>query len=199
MRDLRLGWMIGVAAATMAGCDTEEALRTARTAEGHEASAAGVAAGEGHEGHGASAPAHPAAGAPAAEPSGPLPSAVLPDGSRLFGTALTERAPTALSEITAHPEAFADQVVHTSGTIERVCQAMGCWMELRAEGAEPVRVPMAGHSFFLPRDVAGRPAEIEGRVALVALSEDRRRHLEGEGATATGSALSIEATGVVVR
>lgn len=196
MGSLRIGVSISVVSALALACGSEDpVLRAHGAAEGHEAAAPAVAPGEGHEGHGAPG----VAGAPAAEPSGPLPTAVLPDGSRLFGTALTERAPTALSEITAHPEAFADQVVHTSGTIERVCQAMGCWMELRAEGAEPVRVPMAGHSFFLPRDVAGRPAEIEGRVALVALSEDRRRHLEGEGATATSSALSIEATGVVVR
>jgi hypothetical protein len=160
------------------GCGGEEpAMRAAGGHEGHE--------------HG-----EPAA---TAEPSGPAPTAVLPDGARLFGTALTDRAVTPLSEISASPTTFADQVVHTTGTIERVCQAMGCWMELRAEGVEPVRVPMAGHSFFLPRDVAGRPAEIEGRVMLLALSPEARAHLEGEGATATAGSLSIEATGVVVR
>jgi hypothetical protein len=135
----------------------------------------------------------------AAAPTGPLPTAVLPDGARLFGTALTDRAATPLAEISASPDAYADQIVRTSGTIERVCQAMGCWMELRAEGVEPVRVPMAGHSFFLPRDVAGHPAEIEGRVALRTLSPEARAHLEGEGAMATAGALSIDATGVVVR
>lgn len=133
------------------------------------------------------------------EAAGPLPTSTLPDGARLFGTALTDRPATSLAEISASPDAYADQIVRTSGTIERVCQAMGCWMELRAEGVEPVRVPMAGHSFFLPRDVAGRPAEIEGRVALRTLSPEARAHLEGEGAMATAGALSIDATGVVVR
>lgn len=147
-----------------------------------------------HEGHAEAAPVEPGEA-----PSGPAPTATLPDGSRLFGTAISDRATTSLADISASPATFADQVVHTSGTIERVCQAMGCWMELRAEGVEPVRVPMAGHSFFLPRDVAGRPAEIEGRVMLLALSPEARAHLEGEGATATTGTLSIEATGVVVR
>jgi hypothetical protein len=160
----------------LAACGGEEpAMRAAGSHEGHE-----------HE-------------TPAAEASGPAPTATLPDGSRLFGTALTGLAETPLATISGSPDTYADQVVHTSGTIERVCQAMGCWMELRAEGVEPVRVPMAGHSFFLPRDVAGRPAEIEGRVMLLALSPEARAHLEGEGATATASTLSIEATGVVVR
>lgn len=147
-----------------------------------------------HEGH-----AH---AEPAAEPEvAANPDMVtLEDGSRLFGAALTEgREALPLATISATPEAYADQVVRTTGTISQVCQAMGCWMELTAEGAAPIRVPMAGHAFFLPRDVVGHTAEIEGRVMLVALSEGMRRHLEAEGATATGSALSIEATGVVVR
>ena len=124
---------------------------------------------------------------------------MLADGARLFGTALTDAPVTPLADIAASPATYDGQVVHTSGTIARVCQAMGCWMELHADGVEPVRVPMAGHSFFLPRDVAGRPAEIEGRVALRTLSPEARAHLEGEGAVATASSLSIDATGVVVR
>ena len=146
-----------------------------------------------HEGHAHEAPA-------AEEVAAPPDVVTLPDGSRLFGAALSEgREATPLATISATPEAYADQVVRTTGTISQVCQAMGCWMELTAEGAAPIRVPMAGHAFFLPRDVVGHTAEIEGRVVLVALSEGMRRHLEAEGATATGSTLSIEATGVVVR
>jgi hypothetical protein len=132
-------------------------------------------------------------------PSGPQPSAVLADGARQFGGSLTDLAPTALSAISASPTSFDGQTVRTEGTIERVCQRMGCWMELRAEGSEPVRVPMAGHSFFLPRDVAGHPATIEGRVQVTPLSPERRAHLESEGALATAGDLSIEATSVVVR
>ncbi len=131
--------------------------------------------------------------------TGPAPTEVLADGARLYGAALSDTPTIALAEISASPETYDGQVVHTEGTIARVCQAMGCWMELQADGVEPVRVPMAGHAFFLPRDAAGRPAEIEGRVALRTLSPEARAHLEGEGAVATASTLSIDATGVVVR
>jgi hypothetical protein len=121
--------------------------------------------------------------------------------SQTFGRAPNAELPvTPLSAILADPEGYRDRVVRTEGTIAQVCQRMGCWMELRqGEDGPAVRVPMAGHSFFLPRDVAGRQAMLEGRVALADLSPSHRAHLEGEGATATGSALSIEATGVVVR
>jgi len=130
-------------------------------------------------------------------PTAPVPVAT---GARTFGAPLDPaRALTALSAISASPETFKDQVVKTEGEIARVCQSMGCWMELRSTAeAQPVRVPMAGHAFFLPKDVAGRHATIEGRVALQELSPEARAHLAGEGATAVASALSISASTVVI-
>ncbi len=119
---------------------------------------------------------------------------------RAFGAPLDEERPlTQLSTILAAPDRYRDQVVRTEGEIAQVCQRMGCWMELR-EGANgpAVRVPMAGHRFFLPRDVAGRRATMEGRVVLAALSDEARAHLASEGATETASALAIHASGVVV-
>ncbi|GAB4115293.1 MAG: hypothetical protein OHK0013_49690 [Sandaracinaceae bacterium] len=132
--------------------------------------------------------------------AGPAPIRTFEDGSRLFGRELQDGVQSVtLAALSADASSFADRVVRTEGTIERVCQRMGCWMELRAENVAPVRVPLAGHSYFLPRDVAGRPAVIEGRVAVRPLTDDVRRHLESEGAVATTGALSIEATTVLVR
>ncbi len=130
---------------------------------------------------------------------GPQPSAVLADGSRQFGAAPSDRPETALADIAGSPATFEGQTVRTAGRIERVCQRMGCWMELSADGAGAVRVPMAGHSFFLPRDVAGHDATVEGRVRVTPLSPEARAHLASEGALATADELSIEATSVVVR
>jgi hypothetical protein len=128
------------------------------------------------------------------------PIRTLDDGSRLFGSEMTEeRQVTALSEIMASPDQFANQVVKTEGEIASVCQRSGCWMEIRANADSPgIRVPMAGHSFFLPPDLAGARATIEGTVTVAALSEEDRAHLESEGATAADQEISIEATAVLV-
>jgi hypothetical protein len=85
------------------------------------------------------------------------------EGPRSFGAAIDEDRPvTALATIVDEPDSYADRIVRTEGEIARVCQAMGCWMELReSEDGPAVRIPMAGHAFFLPRDVAGRRASIE--------------------------------------
>ena len=117
-----------------------------------------------------------------------------------YGDPLDDALPlTTLASIIEDPSSYEDQVVRTRGTIAQVCQRMGCWMELReGEDGPAVRVPMAGHAFFLPRSAAGRSAEMQGRVALRELTADAREHLESEGASATASALSIEASGVVI-
>ncbi len=116
-----------------------------------------------------------------------------------FGAELTDRALTSLDEIAGSPETFAGTTVKTEGEITAVCQRMGCWMEMRAEGTPAVRVPMAGHSFFLPRDVSGRHATVEGEVSVRPLSAAERQHLASEGAQATDQALQIAAVGVAIR
>jgi hypothetical protein len=137
----------------------------------------------------------------AEQASGQAPARTNADGARVFGDELDQAMEvTALTAVIASPAEFSGRVVKTEGVISAVCQRMGCWMELRPTAAEgpAIRVPMAGHSFFLPRDVAGRRATIQGTVAVEPLDEATREHLESEGAQATGEALSIEATGVVV-
>lgn len=127
-------------------------------------------------------------------PSAPVAEASAP---RTFGASIDESIPiTPLGAIIASPGEHAERVVRTRGTVHRVCQRMGCWMELRDGEGPPVRVPMAGHAFLLPRDCQGQPAEVQGRVVMQELSPEMRAHLGGEGATVLASTLSIDATGV---
>lgn len=127
----------------------------------------------------------------------PAPTAT--SAGTLYGTALATGEITPLASILSAPQTFADRTVKTEGTISAVCQRRGCWMELRADSdSRVIRVPMAGHAFFLPRDVAGKHAVIEGRVIMQELSPEQRAHFESEGATATGAGFAIHATGVEV-
>ncbi len=139
----------------------------------------------------------PAAEAPVPVPKAPPQAAPTP---QLFGAALDPNTPElSLSQLLAAPAAHEGKTIRTRGTIQRVCQRMGCWMELQGEGAKSaVRIPMADHAFFLPQSVAGRRAEIQGKVSVAALSESHKRHLESEGAQATDVNVSIAATGVHV-
>ena len=143
----------------------------------------------------AAPPAQPVHAARAQAPASP------PHAAQTFGQPVDEQlSTTSLADLLATPHGYEGRIVKTEGTVARVCQRAGCWMELRDDEDGPaVRVPMAGHSFFLPRDAAGKHAVVEGRVVLADLTPDVRAHLESEGALATRNAFSIEAIGVELR
>ena len=158
----------------------------------------------------ATAPApdpEPTAKAPTAVPAAPtaVPTAAADptgqDPPQLFGAPIDPAVPeVALAELIAKPDPYAGKPIRTQGTVHRVCQAAGCWMELKDDSSgQTVRAPMAGHAFFVPKDCMGKRADIQGIVELRPLTAEHKAHLEGEGATETASLLSISATGVALR
>jgi len=99
----------------------------------------------------------------------------------------------------AEPEPYLGKTLRCEGIVARVCQRAGCWLELSADGkADGLRVPMAGHSFFIPQDAIGQVAVIEGELKASPLRDEQRAHLEGEGLKAIGP-LSLVATSVSLR
>jgi hypothetical protein len=97
----------------------------------------------------------------------------------------------------------ATETVQVSGVIDSVCQKMGCWMVLR-DGETKARVLMRNHEFFLPKDVAGRRAVVEGELKVRELSENLAKHYEedrgGDPSKVTGTARehTLVAAGVAI-
>lgn len=141
--------------------------------------------------------ADPVVPAPVPAPM-PSPASTPPEH---FGAPFADAIPAVtLSALISDPAPYAGKIVETSGKVSQVCQAAGCWMELSDAGSgERVRTPMAGHAFFLPKTVVGKQARVQGRVELIALSDDMKKHLEAEGAQATGGKLSLSALSVTVQ
>lgn len=123
-----------------------------------------------------------------------------PPPERAFGAPLSGPGEVVdVAQVLKEPSAYLQRNIKCRGTIARVCQAAGCWLELSgAGGGEGLRVPMAGHAFFVPQDIIGKSAVVEGKLAARELLDAERAHLTGEGLKATGP-LFLEATGVVVR
>jgi hypothetical protein len=136
------------------------------------------------------APAHAAAPEPVASTQ-----------AELFGAPFADQIPAvSLGALIKDPAPYNGQIIETTGKVSQVCQAAGCWMELSDAGSgERVRTPMAGHAFMLPKTVVGKEARVQGRVELIALSEGMKKHLEAEGAQATGGKLSLSALSVSIQ
>lgn len=123
-------------------------------------------------------------------------AALAAESVTLYGKKLQGAPKARLEDILAKPDP--GKVVRLSGTIERVCQNKGCWLELR-EGSKAVHVTFAGYSFFVPKDSTGRSVTLEGRVVVKEPKPSDVEHKQAEGAgPAAGAAVSIEATGVQI-
>lgn len=72
------------------------------------------------------------------------------------------------------------EAVKVSGTVESVCQKMGCWMVIQ-EGEFSARVLVKDHAFAIPMDGKGKAAIVEGTLEAKELSEANVKHLKQDG------------------
>jgi hypothetical protein len=142
--------------------------------------------------------------APKAEPTPSQPSAAQTQSTapaeRQFGAAPKLAGdPVPVATVLATPEPHVGKTIKCEGTVARVCQAAGCWLELQPQaGGEGLRVPMAAHAFFIPQDAIGHVAVVEGELKRRELPDAQKAHYAGEGMKAMGP-LALEATSVVLR
>jgi len=144
----------------------------------------------------------------AAPASSPVVAAPKPSG-QLFGKAPDVDTPfVALSDIMKDPKAYSGKKVRTRGEVVAVCQAAGCWCDLRPEGAEsgaknvvPTHVSMHDHAFFLPKTAKTKLAEIEGNLVVRELTQAEVDHYNSEGASLVAGTpvVNVDALGVMLR
>jgi hypothetical protein len=94
------------------------------------------------------------------------------------------------------------------GSINEVCQSMGCWMKVDLANNEEVFVKFKDYGFFVPKDASGRQVVMNGKAFVEELSvEDQRHYASDKGAkedeilkiTKPKKTLRFEADGVVIK
>ena len=73
-----------------------------------------------------------------------------------------------------------ESTVQVSGTVDSVCQKMGCWMVVK-DGEAMARIMMKDHSFTVPRDSKGKAVVVEGTLATRTFNEKEVKHLAKDG------------------
>lgn len=69
--------------------------------------------------------------------------------------------------------------------VTAVCKHKGCWMKMALEDGREVMVKFKDYSFFVPRDIKGRVATINGKAYVEEMSvEDQRHYAEDAGMSA---------------
>jgi len=94
------------------------------------------------------------------------------------------------------------------GTVDKVCQVKGCWMTMNVGQDEPMHVTFKDYSFFVPKNINGKEAVIEGYVHREVLTVDELKHYaqdegksqeEIDAITEDKTMLSFVADGVIVK
>lgn len=98
--------------------------------------------------------------------------------------------------------------VKLEAPVDAVCQKKGCWMDLKTEAGEPIRVTFKDYAFFVPKDAAGKTAIVDGVAKIEETSvADLQEYAKDAGKTEAEIAaittpkkeLVFEASGVILK
>lgn len=98
---------------------------------------------------------------------------------------------TLASKIVSLEEAIKDypsysgQEVQLQASVTNVCQSKGCWMALKSDVEEGVRVRFKDYGFFVPVSLVGKEVIVQGALVRTKVSEKLAKHFkEDAGASA---------------
>ena len=75
-----------------------------------------------------------------------------------FGKEINENKAIEASALPAKMGDKTEMAAKVSGTVESVCQVKGCWMQVKLDNGETMRVVFKDYAFFVPKDIAGKTA-----------------------------------------
>ncbi len=71
--------------------------------------------------------------------------------------------------------------IKLTGTVEACCQAKGCWMSMRVNDNQEMRVTFRDYGFFVPLESAGKTAVVQGTLKKETTSVEDLRHYAIDG------------------
>jgi hypothetical protein len=123
---------------------------------------------------------------------------------KTLGTGVTLTEATPIKALLENPKEFVGKTVRIDGVATAVCQAMGCWMAVAAEGQEEggtVRLKVEHHGpIVFPVTAKGRKVSAQGVFEVA--SDTEAKEAAGEHASHDKEATmeyQINATGAVIK
>ncbi len=98
--------------------------------------------------------------------------------------------------------------IKLEGKIESVCQKKGCWMKMNIGSDKEMMVRFKDYGFFVPKDISGKEAVIDGVAFCDTVSIADRKHYaedagkskeEIENITTPEVNIGFEARGVIIK
>lgn len=130
------------------------------------------------------------------------------DGGAYYGKKIDPKGSISISEMEKMMGNAGMMHGKVEAKIDAVCQAKGCWMDLLKTDSTTMRVTFKDYEFFVPKNIAGKTAVVEGIASYDTTSVEMLRHYaedagksaaEVESITAAKLELVFEAEGVFIK
>jgi hypothetical protein len=93
-----------------------------------------------------------------------------------FGKEINDNKAIEASALPAKMGDKTEMAAKVSGTVESVCQVKGCWMQVKLDNGETMRVVFKDYAFFVPKDIAGKTVVFEGEAQKKTVPVEHLQH-----------------------
>ena len=91
---------------------------------------------------------------------------VAPDGRSFHGKRIDGADAMPVSQLSEYVSTSGPSNVTVSGELTDVCQAKGCWMMMKLDDENEMRVTFQDYGFFVPTNSSGKNATVRGTVKM---------------------------------
>jgi hypothetical protein len=122
-----------------------------------------------------------------------------------LGSGVTLKEATPVNALIAKPADFVGKTIRVDGVATAVCEEMGCWLALSADGkkdSKTVRLKVEDGVIVFPMSAKGKNVSAEGVFEEVGATDEHAKEAAGEHAKhdATASkSYQIKATGAIIK
>ncbi len=125
-----------------------------------------------------------------------------------FGQQIDEKGAISMARLEKQMKGKEEMQAKVTGTVVQSCQVKGCWMTIDKGDGTTMRVKFKDYGFFVPKDIAGKTAVMEGVARIETTSVDEQRHYaedagktkaEIDAITEPSRELVFEASGVIIK
>ena len=108
-----------------------------------------------------------------------------PNDGKTFGEKVNAKGAVTYDDILPKLKALkgADKIenVKVAGTVEAVCKAKGCWMNIQSQkGERAMFVKFKDYAFFMPKDIAGKKVVMQGYAFKEVTDVETLRHFAAD-------------------
>lgn len=95
------------------------------------------------------------------------------------GAAITTKKSTSIESLAKDSKKYVGRTVRIDGTVKKVCQGTGCWVEVASSKGVTFLAKSLDESVLLPKDCAGRKIMVQGVVTMLP-AKDAEAHQHAE-------------------